>query len=357
MRRIGINQAKPGIKLARSVINATGNVLVRQGVTLTSRYIERLREKGISQLYIEDDISEGIETEDLISDETRYYTQSVVKEVMNDILWQNRLNRVPEITKVVNNIVDELLSNDNILVNMKDIRMIDDYTFGHCTNVCILSVITGIELGYNELRLRDLGVGALLHDIGKMRIPKHILQKPGRLTSEEYEQVKQHTIYGFEILKDCDDIRAPAANAALGHHERFNGTGYPRGLTGEDTHEYAKVIAIADVYDAMTSDRVYRMGMEPYEAGSYLTSMGDILFDSELVNTFIKNIALYPVGSSVILSTGEKGLVSKNHSHHPNRPTIRIIYDPYGEKYDTYREINLAEWPEITITQICEDLN
>ena len=264
-------------------------------------------EKGISQLYIEDDISEGIETEDLISDETRYYTQSVVKEVMNDILWQNRLNRVPEITKVVNNIVDELLSNDNILVNMKDIRMIDDYTFGHCTNVCILSVITGIELGYNELRLRDLGVGALLHDIGKMRIPKHILQKPGRLTSEEYEQVKQHTIYGFEILKDCDDIRAPAANAALGHHERFNGTGYPRGLTGEDTHEYAKVIAIADVYDAMTSDRVYRMGMEPYEAGSYLTSMGDILFDSELVNTFIKNIALYPVGSSVILSTGEKG--------------------------------------------------
>ena len=356
MRRIGIKQAKPGMKLARSVINATGSVLIQRGVTLTSRYIDRLRAKGIYQIYIEDDISEGIEIEDLVSDETRYCTQALVKNVMDDILLQNRLSQASEITKTVNNIVDELIGNDDILVNIKDIRTIDDYTFGHCTNVCILSIITGIELGYNELRLRDLGVGALLHDIGKMKIPKHILQKPGKLTNEEYEQVKQHTIYGFEALKECDDIRAPAANAALGHHERFNGSGYPRGLIGENTHEYAKVIAIADVYDAMTSDRVYRMGMEPFEVGRYLTDMGDILFDGELVGTFIKNIALYPVGSSVLLSTGEKGLVSKNHGDHPSRPTIRIIYDPYGDKYDTYREINLAECPEITITQICEDL-
>ncbi|HZJ56974.1 MAG TPA: HD-GYP domain-containing protein, partial [Clostridia bacterium] len=349
MRKIGIKHAKPGMKLARSIINATGHVLIGRGVVLTHRYIDRLQDKGVYHLYIEDDISEGIEIEDIVSDRTRNYAQVVIKDVMDDIVWQNKLNRVPEITKIVNNIVDELLDNDDILVNIKDIRMIDDYTFGHCTNVCILSIITGIELGYNELRLRDLGVGALLHDIGKMRIPKHILQKPGQLTSEEYEQIKQHTVFGFEILRNCDDIRKPAANAALGHHERFDGSGYPRGLTGKDTHEFAKVIAIADVYDAMTSDRVYRTGMEPNEAARYLTSMGDTLFDNELVNTFMKSIAIYPVGSSVILNTGEKGLVSKTHSDHPNKPTVRIIYNPQGDKYNSFKEVNLAMNPELTI--------
>lgn len=357
MRRIGIKHARPGMELARSIYNTTGSVLIGQGVKLTSIYIQRLQDRGIHHLYIKDELSEGIEVEDLVMDETRNYARSTLKSAMEDAIQGNRLNQVPRVTKAVNNIVDELLDNDDILVSIKDIRMIDDYTFSHCVNVCILSIITGIELGYNQLRLRDLGVGALLHDIGKMGVPNDILQKPGRLTQEEYELIKQHTVIGFELLRDCDDIRKPAANAALGHHERYNGSGYPRGLINEETHEYAKVIGIADVYDAMISDRVYRKGMEPFQAERYLISMGNKLFDYQLVQAFIKNIAPYPMGSGVLLNTGEKGLVSNIDSECPNRPMVRVIYNFDGSKCNEPREIDLAKNPDILILTIYDDLD
>lgn len=356
MRRIAIGRAKPGMELARSIYNASGKVLIGQGVILTPRYIKRLKEKGIHHIYVKDDISEGIEINDLIQDETRIYARSLIKDVMEETARYNKLSRVPAVTKIVNKIVDELLSNDDILVNIKDMRMIDDYTFGHCANVCILSIITGIQLEYDQLRLRDLGVGALLHDIGKMKVPSHILQKPGRLTDEEYELVKQHTIFGFDILRNCDDIRKPAANAAFGHHERYDGSGYPRGLVNEETHEFAKIIAIADVYDAMTSDRVYRKGVEPYQASSYLLSMGNILFEHKLVEAFVKNISLYPIGCSVELSTGEKGLVSHTNSKYPDKPIVRIVLNADGSRCNELREINLAESTDIYILSICEDL-
>jgi HD domain. len=240
MRKVLIDHVQPGMKLARSIFTSDGNVLLGSGVELSQRYIKRLKGKGIFHIYIEDELSQGIEIDDVITDETRTQAKAIVKKVMFDIIEKDTISEASQITSVVNRIVDELLESKDVLVNLNDMRLMDEYTFGHCVNVCVLSVMTGIAMGYNQLRLRDLGVGALLHDIGKMKISADILKKPGRLTEDEYKEIKMHTILGFDILRQCDDISKVSANTALGHHERCDGTGYPNKLHKNQIHEFSK---------------------------------------------------------------------------------------------------------------------
>jgi HD-GYP domain-containing protein (c-di-GMP phosphodiesterase class II) len=142
-----------------------------------------------------------------------------------------------------------------------------------------------------------LGVGALLHDIGKLKIPEEILKKPSQLTVEEFEEIKKHTTYGYEILKNFENISMESAFIALGHHERFDGSGYPLQLRGENIYQFARIVAVADVYDALTSDRVYRKKLKPHESVEYITSLGTDHFDKEIVDNFIKHIAVYQLGT------------------------------------------------------------
>jgi len=356
MRKIQIDYAKPGMILARSIFTSDGNVLLGCGVRLNQRYIDRLKEKGIYHIYIEDELSQGIEIIDVITDETRIKAKEIVRSVMFDIAKGYEISDAYQVTKIVNQIVDELLENKDVLVNLNDMRLMDDYTFGHCVNVCVLSVMTGIAMGYNQLRLRELGVGALLHDIGKMKIPISLLNKPGQLTDDEYNEIKRHTILGFDILRNCDAISKTSANTALAHHERCDGTGYPNGLMKDQIHDFSKIVAIADVYDAMTSDRAYRKALEPYKAVEYIQGMSMTQFDYNVVKVFIGNISIYPVGSGVVLNTGEKGLVVKVNKEFPTRPRVRIILDKNGCRYDRFEEIDLLQHPTIFITSTCNDL-
>lgn len=353
MRRVNINYVRPGMRLACPIFTSDGSVLLGCGVELTQRYIDRLKERGISNIYIDDELSEGIEVKDVISDETRIKAKKIIKNVAFDIMENNKISEASQITKIVNQIIDELLDNNDVLVNLNDMRLMDEYTFGHCVNVCVLSVMTGIAMGYNQLCLRDLGVGALLHDIGKMKIPSSILNKPGRLTDSEYNEIKRHTILGFDILRNCDAISKVSANTALAHHERCDGTGYPNGLYKDEIHEFSRIVAIADVYDAMTSDRIYRKGLQPHEAVDYLIGMGNTQFDYDIVKVFMSNISIYPVGSGVVLNTGEKGLVVKANKGFPTRPLVRIIYDRDGRRCKKFEEIDLIQHPSIFITSSC----
>ena len=156
---------------------------------------------------------------------------------------------------MVDQIIDELLADLSVLVNLTDIRTFDDYTFASLSNVSVLAIMTGITMGYNDLQLKELGVGAILHDLGKIRIDKSILSKTGELSKEEYEEVKRHPVYGFEILRQYQDVSLLSANVAFQHHERWDGSGYPRGLSGENILEYARIVAACDVYDALLADR------------------------------------------------------------------------------------------------------
>jgi len=194
---------------------------------------------------------------DVVAAETRSNTIKMVKESFNKIEQKHSLN-IRVIKETVSDIVDELLNNRDILFSLSDIRAFDDYTFAHSVNVCILAIMTGITMGYSHTQLNELGVGALLHDIGKLRINLKILNKPGELTRNEFREIKQHPEFGFRILRDYEDLSLLSTHVAYQHHERWDGQGYPRNLVGENILEYARITAVADVYDALLANRPYR---------------------------------------------------------------------------------------------------
>jgi HD-GYP domain-containing protein (c-di-GMP phosphodiesterase class II) len=353
MRKVLIDKVKEGTKLAKAIFNPGGRVLLQPGVVLRKSLLNKLKAHNIYELYIEDNISRDIEIRDAVCQQTRIEAKNLIKQLMNSYASSNSINIGP-VKDSVDKMIEELLCNEDLLVNLSDIRCVDDYTFEHSVNVCILSLTTGIGLGYDERRLKELGIGALLHDIGKLRVPEEILKKPSRLTPEEFEEIKKHTVYGYKILRDNKDISIRSALIALSHHERIDGSGYPLKLFDKDIHQFGKIVAVADVYDALTSDRVYRDKLSPHEGYDYITSLGYYYFDRQVISSFIKFVAVYPVGSGVILSTRERGIVTRINKNMPTRPVVRVIFDENNEELINYYEIDLTEKINICITGVCE---
>lgn len=353
MRRVNIDSVRNDAKLARTIFNSEGGVLLTKGVTINESYIYRLREYGINEIYIDDLMSSGITVTDVVEDKTRKDSEVLVKKTMLNYSFSDSLD-VEAVKRTVNKIIDELLSNRDIIYNLAEIRKVDDYTFEHSVNVCILSLITGIGLGFNIDRLRELGTGALLHDIGKLFIPKSILLKPTHLTVDEFETIKKHTVLGYDALKNSGKVNLTTAYIAFGHHERYDGSGYPLQLKSDNIQIYARIVAVADVYDALTSDRVYRKRLKPCEVYEYITSLSINHFDPKVIDSFVKYVTVYPVGTGVMLNTKERALVVRNNRHTPTRPVIRIVNDEYFKKVKSFKEIDLSEQSSIFIVDSCE---
>lgn len=353
MRRVNINSIQFGNKLARTIFNSEGGVLLSKGVELKECYIEKLKRYGIGEVYLDDKISGGIEVGDVINEETRNESVVLVKKMMNEYHFSTSID-VSRIKKMVNKIIDELLLNKDIIYNLSEIRSVDGYTFEHSVNVCILSLITGAGLGFDLNGLRELGTGAIMHDIGKLRVPRELLKKPSQLTVAEFEQIKRHTLLGFEMLKGSEKLSLVSAYIAFGHHERYDGSGYPLQLKGENIQIYARIVAVADVYDALTSDRVYRKKLRPNEVYEYITSLGINHFDPKVIESFVKFVTIYPEGTGVLLNTRERALVVKHNKMSPTRPVVRIIYDDRMKKKGILKDLDLSEQMNLYIVDGCE---
>lgn len=257
MRKINTINCKSGMIVGKAIIYNDTTIMLEAGARLTASYINRLIGLGITEIYIEDDISNDIVIRDIIEEQTRIEAIKIVKSTMDAYYYGDKLNS-DKVIEVVNKIVNDILSLDDIIINLMDIKSCDNYTFLHSVNVCVLSIATGVELKLNYDELKELGIGALLHDIGKVLIPPQILQKNSALTDEEYEVIKQHSIFGYNILKTIPQISEKSAMVALCHHERFDGNGYNKGLRQNEIHIYSRIVSVADIFDALTSDRIYR---------------------------------------------------------------------------------------------------
>ena len=255
-----------------------------QGVELKQGYLDLLKKRGIAEIYLDDDLSAGIEVHDVVNETTRNEAVSLVKKIMTGYCFSDTID-VENVKKVVNKIVDELLASDDILYNLTEIKTVDDYTFEHSVSVCILSLITGIGLGMDMAQLRELGLGAILHDIGKLCIPRDPETEPA--DSRRIRGNKKHTVLGYELLKKSGQLYLVSAYIALGHHERYDGSGYPLRLKNEEIQMYSRIVAVADVYDSLTSDRVYRKKLKSHEVYDYITSMGIHHFDPLVVENFV----------------------------------------------------------------------
>ena len=353
MRRVNIDSVQFGDKLARTVYNSDGGVLLTKGIEIKEAYLYKLKSYGVTELYLEDADSANIQSIEIIHEQTHREAVNLVKKMMNDYSFTKTID-VEKVKKTVNNILDELLGNKEIIYSLSEIKSVDDYTFEHSVNVCILSLITGIGLGFDLQGLRELGIGAMLHDVGKLHIPDSILKKPSQLTVDEFEEIKKHTIMGYEILKKSGKVSLRSAYIAFGHHERYDGSGYPLQLKSDNIQIFARIVAVADVYDALTSDRVYRKRLKPSEVYEYITSLGANHFDPRVIESFVKYVTIYPVGTGVLLNTRERGVVASCNKNLPTRPIVRIVYDSRMNKQSIFKEIDLSEQTNVFIVDGCE---
>ena len=351
MRRCALQDIQAGMKLARPIYGADGQALLNAGVALRVSYIERLHELDISHIYVEDELTQDIDVPDVVGENVR---QEVVMSA-RAIIEGSRVGQgldIDRAKKTANLLVDELSRNRGMLVNFTDMRARGDYLFSHVANVCILSIMTGMNLGYDELRLRDLGVGALLHDVGQIFIPQAIIDKKEKLTSEEVQTIRRHPELGFELIRKSPEVSVLSAHCAFQHHERVDGSGYPRGLREDEIHPYAQIVGIADIFDALSSNSVYRRALPPQEALAILQKSSGHLFSAEPVQAFCDNIAVYPVGSLVRLNTQQIGVVVDISRAAKTRPVVRIVLDELNQRVERFWEIDLSKQPQVCIEAI-----
>lgn len=350
MRWLLVKHARPGMVLARPV-SAEGRTLLAPGVVLTARVLHRLEELGISTLYVREpgDVDPKVvaEATEVVSERTRGQAYQAVQQYMTR-LKAGLVNPVQEgrrLSLVVRQIVDEVLANRDVILQLADIRAVEGYLFSHSVGVAVTASFLGIHLGLDHRSLVGLCLGALLHDVGKVRIADALWNKPTQLSPGEFQEIQRHTVYGFDILRRNPAFDRRAAHVAYQHHERWDGSGYPRGLTGEKIHLWARVVAVVDVFDALTTDRVYRPARPVHQVLGYIEAEAGRSFDPTVVRTFLARVAPYPVGSRVRLNTGQVGRVVRLNDGVPARPVVQLATgEEVNLKTDLARRIvGLAE--------------
>ena len=268
-------------------------------------------------------------------------TKQITKTLMDEVRLGHAID-TKSAKEAVSGCVTSVMQNPDALLWMAKMRNSDEYTSEHCMSVCILAIAFGRYLGMNEKELNDLGLCGLLHDVGKIQIPDEILNKPARLTSDEWAVMMRHAAHGRDLLLSTSNILSVAVDVAYAHHERIDGNGYPRGLKGAAIPTYARIIAVVDTYDAVTADRCYAPGMPTTDALRILYESRDTHFDGHLVDSFMKMIGLYPPGTIIELVNGKVALVLASNHKYQHLPRIIQILDE-GKNKVPERVINLTD--------------
>lgn len=336
-------------------MTADGRILLQAGTLLRESFVNPLMAHGVASVYIVNELAPDVEPVDVVRDETRQQLSLELKRAMDEIdrtvtdatkagLRHFQVTvQTERLRSTVEQVIGELMANPRATVNLQDIRTADDYTLGHSVNVCILATMLGVELGYTPVELRDLALGTLLHDIGKIAIPSEILNKPGKLTPEETMVMNQHTTLGWLMLKDQQEIPYTSAIVALQHHERWAGGGYPRNISGNQIYRFARVCSVVDCYDAMTADRVYRKGLSPVTALETLSGPMHGFFEPRILLAFLHCIAPWPIGSMVEITGGYRAVVVAAERGRADRPRVRVVLNPDGHPVAEPYEIDLAK--------------
>jgi HD-GYP domain-containing protein (c-di-GMP phosphodiesterase class II) len=337
----------PEMRLGKSIYNDK-ILLLRQGTANLQRYINKLMEMDIGSVYIDDFLGEGIDVPDAITDKTRKQCKTVLNKTFGKIKESGMVERTG-LGEVVNTMIDEIVSQPNIVVSLQDIGTSKDETLLHSVNTAVYGLVLAARRGLSPVSQRDLAQGLLLHDIGKILLDQEILYKSSALTKEEFEHIKQHTVFGYDILRQDLLLTEATRRVALDHHERLDGSGYS-GKSGNELTELTRIASIVDVYEALTVNRCYRKSFTPSKAADILMEEASSKMDADMIAQFFQCIAIYPNGALVLLSNNRIAVVKEQSPGLIFRPTVRLVENIDGQARPGV-EINLAKTLNLTIIE------
>ena len=344
---------KEGMKVDERIIDRLGRTLVAKGAVLDDYIIRSLERLGVLGIYIqiEEDqevkvskkAQEVIDTNKVEDRSKVKLTESIKKRVSVGMQYLYNNTSGKEFSKATKYIADDLmravLEHDTIAIDIHELKVSDEYTFKHSVDVATMAMVIAKQIGMPQNCIYEIGISGLLHDIGKSKIPNEVLNKPGKLTDEEFIMMKKHTLYGYDILKDKTEISDAVRLGVLQHHEKLNGKGYPSGISEDYISPYAKILSVVDIYDALVTERPYKVAYTQRTAVELLMSMTSEL-DIQAMKAFMQTMILYPVNSVVRLSNGELAKVVENHFDCIMRP--KVVEVRTGKVYDLAKDVKCA---------------
>ncbi len=267
------------------------------------------------------------------------------KQAVTHMFQEARMGRAIDSVQVktlVAEISDSVTRNAAAMISLARLKSADDYTYMHSVAVCALMVVLARQLGLNNAQVHSAGVAGLLHDVGKLKMPMHVLNKPGKLTDAEYQTIKGHPQLGYDMLRDAQGVDPVALDVCLHHHEKVDGSGYPKGLQDQEISLYAKMGAVCDVYDAITSNRPYKAGWDPAESLRKMAEWAPGHFDQKVFHAFVKSVGIFPTGSLVRLASGLLAIVIEQSASSLMAPRVRAFYSTVTEKRIMPKLIDLS---------------
>jgi HD-GYP domain-containing protein (c-di-GMP phosphodiesterase class II) len=339
MRIVDIEVVEPGQTLGKTIFSANGTVLLSSGVQLTVYMISTLKRLGVTMIYLDDPQFRDISPDEVLSDETKRALINQMSETFESLRSGKDFSS-KAISQTIDQLMDDVMRNSGVMIHLDDIRTADNAKFVHAMNVCTLSTMIGLDMGLNMLQLKDLSIGALLHDIGKVNAPE---VQEGRM---------HHAWRGFDLLKNKREYSLLIAHVSFQHHEAIDGTGLPRSIGGDEIHPYAKIVAVANTYDNLLYPESGELrALLPHEACEQLNALSGTKLDHEVLTHFMKIVSIYPNGISVRLSNKKIGVVVGQHRGLPGRPIIRVI-DREDENDVHAKEIDLAQHTTVFIDAV-----
>lgn len=370
MRLVPVGSIKIGTVLAKVVYDDDGRVLLNHGVQLTESLVKRLIESDVIAVHVHDSYS-NTEIVDVITPELRLKAVREIRNVFKSVKLQveksiqalkndkTQLNKklhlmvdqkyLQDLDGIISDMINEITVNKDAMIGLVDIKNMQSFVYQHSIQVTVLSLLIGASLKMNKYMLKDLAIGAMLHDIGLTFMDKDIVIYKNTFTEDQKQAYKKHPQLGYDFISDNTNLSAHARMGILEHHEEYSGKGYPLGLAEDNIHINARIICVANMYDKMSSG-VTGVLVPPNEILEFI--MGNSgrgrMFDLEIAKHFVRKVVPFPIGSHVLLSTGERAVVVNYNPDHPLRPYIKVLID--GKKVEELKLCNLLNHDKLNIT-------
>lgn len=364
LKQIPITELKAGMYVHAIARQNTDkhDAIKRAGLVPSDELVKLLRERGVLEVIIDTDKGKNSDyqppeaapaakpastkvpmAEEMVRAQALYSeARGLQQKALHDLVTGKPIE-MKDFEKVTGSFIDSVFRNQDALACLTRIREKDAYLLEHSINVSILMAIFAKHLGIERKVMEEICLGALMHDLGKIRIPEEVLHKPGKLTDDEFELMKKHVTFSHDILlESAPTIPRRTVEVVIQHHEKLNGGGYPHGLSSDKISKYGRMISIVDIYDALTADRCYKRGMVPNAALGILQGLTPHQLDGDLVLEFIRCMSIYPVGTLVRLESGKLGIVIETNEKELTKPKVKVFYHTKYKRHIDVEYLDLA---------------